>query len=346
MSAIQADAPASTAAPSFFTEDGAAEELLRRFLPKDEDAAKPSSEKGEDKSAAPEASETPEASAEKPEAKEQPEAKGEEAEELDETETVFRIKIDGEEHEVPASKLTRLYGQEQSLTKKSMEVAEQRKQYDAKLEEQAAATTAILERARARWQPFSNLDFNLLVTQVASGELSTADYNSLRQSAQSAYEEVAFLEKHTADFVSRINENRTANLRQQAQEAIKVLSGPEDKGGLPGWSEKLYDDIRTFAVSQGAPADVVNSTVDPWTIRMWYSAMLYARGRDKSKVVVEKVNKTPKRIVKTTNSPAAEKRADGKSVKEVGAEKQFKSSKNADDAAELLLARWAKDSDD
>jgi len=346
MSAIQTDAPTTEQAPSF-TEDSAAEELLRRFLPKDEDAAKPSSEKGEDNTSdAPDAALKPDASADKPEAKARTDAKGEEVEEIDDSETVFRIKIDGEEHEVPASKLTRLYGQEQSLTKKSMEVAEQRKQYEGQLAEQAAATNAILERARARWQPFSNLDFNLLVTQVASGELSTADYNSLRQSAQAAYEEVAFLEKHTADFVTRINDSRVADMRQRATETIKVLSGPEDKGGLPGWSEKLYDDIRSFAVSQGAPADTVNQTVDPWTIRMWHSAMLYARGRDKAKVTVEKVNKSPKRIIKTTNSPASEKRGDSKTTKEVTAEKQFRSSKTQDDAAELLLARWSKDSDD
>ncbi len=356
MTAIQADAAKETELGPM-SETDAGEELLRRFLPPEEgtDASKkkPSAAEKTDEDqedADPKAKTDDEDPAEKPGSDDDGEDEGKDEEQdekakkfAEEADTYVKIKVGDEEHEVPVTKLTRLYGQEAALTKKSMEVAEQRKTVDAELTRQAASSAALLERAKVRFEPYSKLDFNLLATQ-----LPAEDYTALRQSAQAAWEDVQFLEQHQTGFMQALKEREQSTLREKAVEAIKVLSGPADKGGIEGWSQKVYDDIRTFAVAQGAPAELINQVVDPWAIRMMHDAMLFARGRAKSgsKVETVKVNKTPKKITKTTHSPSSDSKAEAKTADKAKAMKRLQTSGSPDDAVDAFLAGWKKSSSD
>jgi hypothetical protein len=340
--AIENDATESTTNDTQdWSEDQAAEEMLRRF--KGSDADKPSDEKDSEAKPerAPETTDDDEDSAD-----EQPETDGddeavEEGDDEAPAETLVKIKVGEEEHEVPVSKLTRLYGQEAALTKKSMEVAETRKTVEATQHRNTAATAALLERARQRFEPYANLDFNLLASQ-----LPAEDYTALRQSAQAAYEDVQFLEHNLDGFMQAIQTQQQADYKAKAVECLKTLQGPTDKGGIEGFSPKLYDEIRSFAVTTGAPADRIDNLVDPWAIRMLHDAMLYARGKDKAGVKTVKVNKTPKKIVKTTTSPTSQKGGGG-ATKAKQAMARLAQSGSTDDAAEAMLARWgARNSDD
>jgi hypothetical protein len=329
----------------------AAELLLQRMMPPEDkkDADKPSKadgDKEETKRTPAKEDDEDDASAEKPEdgadASDEEETadaddqdgSDEDTSEEDDAEAVVKIKVkvEGEEHEVPANELARLWGQEKALTKKSMEVAEARKEYNAKLEEQLAATKAILTRAEERFKPYANLDFNLLATQLPPEE-----YTALRQAAQAAYEDYVFLSQHTGDYAKKVQAEKAQTMRKAAADAIAVLSGPVEKGGIEGWNEQLYNDIRSFAIAQGAPAEEVNDIVAPWQIKMLHSAMLYARGRTKGAVKTVKVAHTPKKIVKTTTAPASRSdKIDGGVKKHMD---KLKGSGSTDDAAEVLLSR-------
>jgi hypothetical protein len=331
-----------------WSEDRAAEEMLRRF--KGPDAKEPSGEK--DSEAKPERAPKPAAddedSAEEPET----DAADDEGEEGDDETTeqerkyaddgaYIKIKVGDEEQEFSVKSLARLAGQEAALTKKSMEVAETRKTVEATQHRNTAATAALLERARQRFEPYANLDFNLLASQ-----LPAEDYTALRQSAQAAYEDVQFLEGNLDGFMQAIQAQQRTDHQVRATECLKTLQGPTDKGGIEGFSPKLYDEIRSYAVSIGAPADRVDNLVDPWAIRMIHDAMLYARGKDKAAVKTVKINKTPKKIVKTTSSPTSQKGGGGQ-AKAKQAMARLAQSGSTDDAAEALLARWgARTSDD
>ena len=61
--------------------------------------------------------------------------------------------------------------------------------------------------------------------------------------------------------------------------------------------------MRTFAVGMGANRDMVNALVDPAAFKLIHMAMQYHKGAQK--VVTQKVNKAPKKIVKasTTSAP-------------------------------------------
>lgn len=349
MSATDTGAPTYEDITGPISEDQAAEEFLKRFMPNDADKDQPSDdeEKTQDKPAKEDDDhsddEQPDESAD--EQPDEDESSDDEDQEDDEKkrkyadEGVFvKIKVGDEEHSVPVKDLQRLYGQEAALTKKSMEVSQQRKAAEDELTKATTATAALLERAKARLQPYAQIDF-----LMASRELPAEQYAALRDQAAAAYEDVQFLEQHLDRMVNDAKKKQNDALVSAARESLKVLSGPAEQGGIEGWSEKLYDDIRAYAISAGAPAEVVNTAVEPWAIRIMHDAMLYQRG--KSKVITKKVNKAPKKIVKTTSNAAVNKSGPN-ADKASKALSRLQKTGSADDAAEAFLARWEKQSDD
>lgn len=330
-------------------ESDAENEFLKRFMatagadekqpPQKEDKAQEQTAAG-DEDAETSEEQTEEAPAEEPgetEESETEEDEGEKRKYADDEGTYVKVKVGEEEHEVPVKDLKRLFGQEASLTKKSMEVADLRKKVDAEMATATTATAALLERAKARFQPYSQIDFML-----AAKELPAEEYTALRTEAQKAFEDVAFLEQNLAGLMDGIKQKQEADLVNAARESLKVLSGPADKGGIEGWSEKLYDDIRAFAITEGAPAELMNRLVDPWAIRLIHDAMLYKRG--KSKVITTKVNKTPKKVIKTSISQNSG--TSPKADKLDSAMKRLQRSGREDDAEAVFLARWGMASDD
>jgi hypothetical protein len=249
-----------------------------------------------------------------------------------EDDVFVKIKVGEEEHQVPVKDLQRLYGQEAALTRKSMEVAEKRKAVEDELTKASVATSALLERAKQALAPYQQIDFLL-----ASQQLPPEQYAALRNEALAAHQNVEFLEKHLGGLMDGIKQKKQGELVKAAQESLKVLTGPADKGGIPNFNDKLYDEIRAFAISEGAPVEVINEVVDPWAIRLMHDAMLYRRGQ--SKVITKKVNKTPKKIIKTTTTVDPSKRGTNE-AKRTEAIKKLRVSGSTDDAAEAFLAGW------
>lgn len=328
--------------------DTVVDDFLKKLLPADAENDQPSGSKEkkadeppakEDKAAA-EKTEEDDNSAEKPEDKSEDESSEEKTEDEADKEddhkyaedgTYVKIKVGDEEHEVPVKDLQRLYGQEAALTKKSMEVAEQRKAVDAEMARNVAATSALLERAKARYAPYAQVDFLL-----AAKNLSAEDYTNLRQAAQSAYEDVQFLENGVNQVMQAAQQRQNESLVARATEALKVLGGPVEQGGIEGFNEEKYEDIRNFGISQGLDRTVIDNLVDPVAIKILHNAMLYERG--KSKVITKVVNKTPKKVIKTTRAPEAGNPGD--KTKENRALSRLQKTGSTDDAADAFLARW------
>lgn len=327
------------------SDDEATEYFLKNFLPTDA-KDEPSDEDEEDKKAqdasdteddeVPEPKDSEESADEDQPDGEEDEGEGEKGPEKDRKyasdDVYVKIKVGDEEHSVPVKDLQRLYGQEASLTKKSMEVSEKRKAVEDEFAKASIATSALLQRAKARFEPYSKVDFLL-----ASQQLEPEQYAALRNEALAAHEDVQFLEQHLNGLMGQIQQKKQDDLVNAARESLKVLSGPADKGGIEGWNEKLYDDIRAFAVKEGAPVELVNQVVDPWAIRMMHDAMMFRRG--KSKVITKKVNKTPKKVIKSTNASNTNPKGPD-ADKTAKAMAKLRKSGSADDAAEAFLARW------
>lgn len=348
MSAIPTDAAkVDLSRPVDLEEDSGYEEFLKSFLPPDAQpkGKEPSEGKQEKKTEEQSEEKTEEAddkSDESPDEEEADEESSEEGEEdagekrkfADEADAYVKIKVDGKEHEVAVKDLTRLWGQEAALTQKSQTVADERKKVEAELAKNTAVTNKLLESAKKRFEPYSKIDFLL-----AAQKLSPEEYTALRNEAMAAYQDVQFLESQTDELMKEINTTQQTALRERARESLKELSSEDPVKGIPGWSEKTYDELRTYATNKlGVPADIMNNLVDAWGIRIIHKAMLYDKGTT-NKVVTTKVNKTPKKVVKTSTTPEASKGTKGSDAQK--AMQRLRQSGSEEDAEAAFLARWA-----
>jgi len=234
----------------------------------------------------------------------------------------------GETHRATVSELKRLYGQEASLTRKSQQVASQRKEAEDALQRSDALFQAMLKRAEERYKPYSDVDMLL-----ASKTMDAEDFAALRKEAQAASEDVRFLREEADQFYGEIQKQHQAAQREAAKEAVKVL-----QEAIPDWSNETYADIRSYAVAQGLPQEQVDSYVDPAVIQILNKARLYDQG--KRVATVKKKAATQKKVLRSQKSPpnaTVRRKAD--------IDKQRQNLRNnrggdLEDIASVLMSRW------
>jgi hypothetical protein len=333
-----------------FSESEAAEALLAKFMkesPEEDNPADNDVDKDEGKTNTDAEDDSEDDSDDSGDEDESPEEdedseEGEEEDETDKAENIIdddkdayvKIKVDGEERTVSVRDLKRLYGQEASLTRKSQEVSKQRKQAEELGATYVAGLTGLLQRATQKAAPYKQIDF-----LAAAQQLKPEDLNTLRQEAQTAFEEERYLAEELNTFMENLKQSRQAQLIEKGREAVKEL-----QRDIPGWNEKVYNDVRHFAISSGLDADIVDNLVDAAAIKLIHKAMLFDKG--KSGVVTKKKNNAPKKVIKTSKSTTAStKDLIGDKTKAKKALKQLELSGSTDDAAEAFLARWQSSDD-
>ena len=355
MTAIPTDA-ADAYETTALSEEGGADAFLKSFgiEPEDTDAPKkkkPSEEEdtkaeaakdegAEDKSD--EETPTDEADSDEDEAtdKDADDDTSEKKSYVDSEDTYVKVKIGDEEREVSVKDLKRLYGQEASLTRKSQEVAEQRKVADDAAARHVAATNVMLEKAKAKAAPYAALDW-LAISK--NPDISAAEASALRDEAKAAFDDVSFFEKDLGGLMTAISDKQKADTVAQAKACISALStaGTEDKPNplhIEGWNDKVYDDLRAFARELGAEAASVNAMVDPVAFKVLHMAMQFKKGS--SKVLTVKTNKSPTKIVKTTSSIPASKSSSAAPARDK-ALSALKRSGSEEDAVNAFLAGMA-----
>ena len=251
----------------------------------------------------------------------------EEAEVIDDDAEV-EILVDGETHRASVASLKRLFGQEQSLTRKSQAVAQQRKQAEDALQKTDAVLQAMLQKAEERYKPYSEVDM-----LVASKTMEDADFAALRKEAQQAHDDVRFLREEADNFYGEIQQRQQAAQKEAAREAVKVL-----QENIPEWSNEMYNDIRGYAIAQGLPEDQVNTIVDPVVIQILNKSRLYDQG--KRVATTKKKAATKKKVLRSQKAPpTADTRKKAKVEK---ARQALRSKRGADleDVASVLMARW------
>ena len=178
-----------------------------------------------------------------------------------------------------------------ALTKKSQLVAEQRKQAEENIGKTNVVLQKLIEKAEAKWKPYSEVDMLL-----ASKTMDDAEFSQLRLEAQQASDDLRFLTEEANQYYGELQQQQQAALREQAQEAVKVL-----EKDIPDWNNKLYDDIRSYAVAQGLPEDQVNTYVDPVVIKILNKARLFDQAKQ---VTTTKKKRVAKKVLKTTKAPS------------------------------------------
>jgi hypothetical protein len=331
--------------------DDAASAFLAAFTPKDgdEDASKkkPSTEKTSEKTEreheAPEedeeaTDESPEADADEKEAEETDEQDGKpEKKYVDSDEVFVKVKVGDEELEVPVKDLKRLHGQEVALTRRSQEVAAQRKEVEQQSQRYAAGLDVLIKQASAKAAEYRNINFMALAKNPAVTE---EQLTQLQDDARKAFEQEHFLKSELNTFVTAVTEQQKTELATRAKETVKTLGDQASPMYIEGWNQKVYRDTVAFAKQMGLDAELADNIVDAPAIKLIHMAMLYQKGASKV-VVTKKTDKTPKKIVKTSNSPAARPAEKPAAVKK--AMSKLQKTGSVDDAGEAFLARMQGD---
>jgi len=191
----------------------------------------------------------------------------------------------------------------------------------------------LVKRAEAKANQYRQFNFLALAKDP---NISAEELTALQDEAGRAFEEERFLKAELNNFVGAVQQQQREVLAKTAAETVKVLSDPKSPLHIEGWSEKTYDDLRSFAISEGVDKSIVNNVVDAPIIKLMHMAMLYKRGA--TKVATVKVDKTPKKIVKTSNTPAPQ--GNGKPAKAKQAMTALRQKGSVDNAAAAFMARW------
>jgi len=240
---------------------------------------------------------------------------------------MVEVTVKGETQLVSVASLKRLAGQESAITQKSQQVAEQRKVLDDAIGKNHIAFQKMLENAQERWKPYSEVDM-----LVAAKAMETEDFAALRKEAEAAYNDLKFLQEEADAFYTNVREQQQAQLQEAAKECVKVL-----EQDIPEWDNKLYNDIRTYAVSQGLNEDDVNNYVDPAVLKILHKARLYDAG--KQVATVKKKAAIKKKVLRNSKAPTDDRQRKTQKVAEAKA-KLRESGNDLDDIANALLTRW------
>jgi len=254
------------------------------------------------------------------------EADEEEAEGVSD-DTQIEITVNGKTQLHSIGSLKRLAGQEAAITQKSQQVASQRKVLDDAIGKNHIAYQKMLEAAQERAKPYQEIDM-----LVAAKAMETEDFAALRKEAEAAQRDLKFLSDEADAFYKDVQEQQQAQLQQAAQECVKVLQ--ED---IPDWNNRLYNDIRTYAIEQGLEETEVNNYVDPAVLKILNKARLYDAG--KKVATVKKKAATTKKVLRNSKAPQGDKQRKAQKVADAKA-RLATSGNDLDDIANALLSRW------
>lgn len=250
--------------------------------------------------------------------------------------TVVELKVNGETKQVSVKDLKRLAGQEASLTRKSQDLADQRKIAEEDFVRTTASYNKLLDRAKERLKPYSDMDM-----MIAQTQMDNETFAQLRQDAKQAEEDVKFLEEESNALLNDMQAKRQSAVQAAAKDCIRVL---EDT--MPDWGNEMYNDIRTYAVKNGLPQNEVDQYTDPNVIMLINKARLYdeskatAQSKKAKAKVIKKTKKT--KVLSSKKSPPTKTQ-----IKKANAEKAQQKLRNnpkygggMDDIADALMARW------
>lgn len=246
---------------------------------------------------------------------------------------VVDIAVNGETKKVSVKDLKRLYGQEASLTKKSQDLAAQRKASDDSLAQTHLSYQKLMERAEARYKPYADIDM-----LVASRQMEPDTFAQLRQDAKQAEDDLTFLKEESGQLLAKAQQENQQFTKQAAAECVKVL---EEQ--LPEWGNELYGKIRDYAVKSGMPQESVDQYTDPQVIMLINKARLYDQSKQsaegkkaKAKLTKSKSGKT--KVLSSKKSPPSSKAIQEKRKQQ--AMSKLSGSKDLDDIADALMSRW------
>ena len=300
--------------------------------PKDEEAApteeEESTEETQDESLEEESEE---------ETEEESEEESEESDEEVEEDPLYAVNVNGEEHEVTLDELMKGYSRQSDYTKKTQEVSEQRKEFDAMKQNMAQeyqqiqaernqyvqALQSMMEGSMGNLDKFANVDWEALKGR------DPIEYVTRREEFREAQEKVQGIQR----------EQQMAQQRQamQSQEEHKEIMQKEHTAlveALPDWGnpekqKDLSNGIRSYAMEQGFQKEELDSLIDHRSILVLLKAKKYDQ-LQKTDVRSKKLKNKP-RVVRAGSGVVKESKS-----KRAAQMKRLRGTGHINDASALL----------
>lgn len=249
---------------------------------------------------------------------------------IEDDDAMVKVSVDGQEMSVSVKDLKRLAGQEASLTRKSMELANRRKEAEEIGTYHAQGLARLVQMAEEEYAPYANIDF-----LVASKELNSEELQALRTEANSKYQKYQFLTQELQNFTQQSNQQRARLMQEQAAATIQELSSPET--GIAGWGPKLYEEIGAYAVSKGMRPEVFAQILDAPSLRVLHEAYRYDRAK---KITTKKKAAAPQSVLKSSAAADTGRFGNDKSKASLS---KLRQSGSREDAVSAILSKWGVD---
>jgi hypothetical protein len=262
----------------------------------------------------------------------------EETEESDEV-TLYTVKVNGEDTEVSEDELIRGYSRHSDYTKKTQELAEDRRnaeaaqaQYQAEIsalqqerQQYAEALSQVIQSSMAGLDQYSNIDWPTLK------EEDPIEYITKRDEYREIQERVR-QNQYQAQQVQQQQESEMQEVKKRVlKEEHGKLVAAVPEWGEPAGQKKLATDLRAYAINQGYSTEEIGGLVDHRSLIVLMKAQKYD-ALQKADVKSKKVKNKPKVV----RAGTGEKKSQEAKSQRKAQMKRLQGSGHLDDASALL----------
>ena len=256
-----------------------------------------------------------------------------------EEDLLYAVTVNGAEQEVSLDELMKGYSRQSDYTRKTQEVSEQRKEFDAMKQNMAQeyqqiqaerqqytqALQSLMEGSMAGIDQFANVDWEVLK------ETDPIEYVTRKEEFREAQEKVQNLQREQHMAQQRHHAQSQHEHRQMLQQETTALVT-----ALPEWGDSskqpdIAKNIRSYATENGFTKEELDSLVDHRSILVLLKAQKYDQLQN-SDVRGKKLKNKPRVIRSGTGGS---KKSDSKSQRAVKM-KRLQSTGHVDDAASIL----------
>jgi hypothetical protein len=253
----------------------------------------------------------------------EPETEDEVEEDSDEEQTLetVKLKVNGEEIEKPLDEVVALAQQGLDYTKKTQEVAEQRKQLESFEQQLKAQEQQFAEQAQLN---------NLLIEDVAKitaldqqlSQYANVDWQKLTDSdfveAQKHYMAYNQLQQDRNNAVSQFEAKRQSALaKHQESLAERIRKGKEVLAKeIPNWSPETTQAVVTTGKEYGFTDDELNAIVDPRHVKVLHDAMQWRKSQNKKPLIKKKVASAKPVVKPGAKDPKVAANSNSKKIRE------------------------------
>ena len=256
----------------------------------------------------------------------------------EEEEPLFTVTANGEEIEVTYDELLKGYSRQADYTKKTQDVAQQRKEYE-QAKQQYEASLPELQALKEQYSQALNYNIS---NSMAGLERFNIDWNALKEEDREEYlvkrEEFRQAQDQLRDYQAR-KQHEDSQLAHQNQAQYKAVVQRETEqlvSILPEWGDsdkrrEMISSIRDYATSQGYTNEELANLVDHRALIMLMKAMQFD-SVSQSDIKSKKIKNKPK-VVRSGKGKSSKENSNKKRAVQM---KRLQGSGRVDDASALL----------